>query len=28
LMDHPDYIAGNYTTKFMEDFTIEVIEEA
>ncbi len=20
LMDHPDYIAGNYTTKFMEDF--------
>jgi len=23
LMDHPDYIAGNYTTKFMEDFIIE-----
>ena len=23
LMDHPDYIAGNYTTKFMEDFTME-----
>jgi len=23
LMDHPDYIAGNYTTKFMEDFVIE-----
>ena len=23
LMDHPDYIAGNYTTKFMEDFDIE-----
>ena len=23
LMDHPDYIAGNYTTKFMEDFEIE-----
>ncbi|RXP44481.1 acetyl-CoA carboxylase biotin carboxylase subunit [Lutibacter sp. HS1-25] len=22
LMDHPDYIAGNYTTKFMEDFVI------
>ena len=23
LMDHPDYLAGNYTTKFMEDFTID-----
>ena len=23
LMDHPDYVAGNYTTKFMEDFVIE-----
>jgi len=23
LMDHPDYIAGNYTTKFMEDFKME-----
>ncbi len=23
LMDHPDYISGNYTTKFMEDFVIE-----
>ena len=23
LMDHPDYIAGNYTTNFMEDFDIE-----
>jgi len=23
LMDHPDYIEGNYTTKFMEDFVIE-----
>ncbi len=23
LMDHPDYVAGNYTTKFMEDFNIE-----
>ncbi len=23
LMDHPDYLAGNYTTKFMEDFVIE-----
>ena len=28
LMDHPDYIAGNYTTKFMEDFIMEApIEE-
>ena len=23
LMDHPDYISGDYTTKFMEDFVIE-----
>ncbi|KAA1247329.1 acetyl-CoA carboxylase biotin carboxylase subunit [Aquimarina sp. RZ0] len=23
LMDHPDYVSGNYTTKFMEDFTME-----
>ncbi|MCV6629754.1 MAG: acetyl-CoA carboxylase biotin carboxylase subunit [Flavobacteriaceae bacterium] len=23
LMDHPDYIAGNYTTKFMEEFEIQ-----
>ena len=23
LMDHPDYVSGNYTTKFMEDFEIE-----
>ena len=23
LMDHPDYISGNYTTKFMEDFVID-----
>lgn len=23
LMDHPDYLAGNYTTKFMEDFTMD-----
>jgi acetyl-CoA carboxylase biotin carboxylase subunit len=23
LMDHPDYIAGNYTTKFMEDFQMK-----
>jgi acetyl-CoA carboxylase biotin carboxylase subunit len=23
LMDDPDYISGNYTTKFMEDFKIK-----
>ncbi len=23
LMDHPDYISGNYTTKFMEDFSMQ-----
>ncbi len=23
LMEHPDYLAGNYTTKFMEDFEME-----
>jgi len=23
LMDHPDYLAGNYTTKFMEDFKMD-----
>jgi acetyl-CoA carboxylase biotin carboxylase subunit len=23
LMDHPDYLAGNYTTKFMESFEIK-----
>ena len=23
LMDHPDFIAGNYTTKFMEDFVFD-----
>jgi acetyl-CoA carboxylase biotin carboxylase subunit len=23
LMDHPDYISGNYTTKFMEDFVLQ-----
>jgi acetyl-CoA carboxylase biotin carboxylase subunit len=28
LMDHPDYIAGNYTTKFMEDFQMKPIQEA
>lgn len=28
LMDHPDYIEGNYTTKFMEDFKMKPQEEA
>ena len=23
LMDDPDYLAGNYTTKFMEDFKMK-----
>ena len=23
LMEHPDYLAGNYTTKFMEDFELQ-----
>ena len=23
LMEHPDYIEGNYTTKFMESFSME-----
>ncbi|WP_430909165.1 acetyl-CoA carboxylase biotin carboxylase subunit [Maribacter sp. 2-571] len=27
LMDHPDYLAGNYTTKFMEDFEMEAESE-
>ena len=27
LMEHPDYLAGNYTTKFMEDFVIEKEEQ-
>ncbi len=27
LMDHPDYLAGNYTTKFMEDFEMEAKSE-
>jgi acetyl-CoA carboxylase biotin carboxylase subunit len=26
LMDHPDYLAGNYTTKFMEDFEMDPID--
>jgi acetyl-CoA carboxylase biotin carboxylase subunit len=28
LMDHPDYISGNYTTKFMEDFVMAAAEES
>lgn len=27
LMEHPDYLAGNYTTKFMESFKMEAPEE-
>ena len=27
LMDHPDYQAGNYTTKFMEDFVMNPKED-
>ena len=27
LMEHPDYLAGNYTTKFMEDFEIQPEED-
>ena len=27
LMDHPDYLSGNYTTKFMEDFVMKAPEE-
>jgi acetyl-CoA carboxylase biotin carboxylase subunit len=27
LMDHPDYLAGNYTTKFMESFVMEAPQE-
>ncbi|WP_053976703.1 acetyl-CoA carboxylase biotin carboxylase subunit [Mangrovimonas xylaniphaga] len=27
LMDHPDYLAGNYTTKFMEGFKMQAITE-
>lgn len=27
LMKHPDYIKGNYTTKFMEDFVMQPEEE-
>jgi len=28
LMEHPDYLAGNYTTKFMEDFKMKPSSEA
>ena len=28
LMDHPDYVSGNYTTKFMEDFKMKGVEDA
>ncbi|MFD2517318.1 acetyl-CoA carboxylase biotin carboxylase subunit [Salinimicrobium flavum] len=27
LMEEPDYVAGNYTTKFMEDFKMKPIEQ-
>ena len=27
LMDHPEYITGNYTTKFMEDFEMKPINK-
>lgn len=27
LMDEPDYVAGNYTTKFMESFKMKPVEE-
>lgn len=27
LMDHPDYVAGNYTTKFMESFKMDPPKE-
>lgn len=27
LMHHPDYLAGNYTTKFMEDFVMQPEQE-
>ena len=23
LMDHPDYVSGNYTTQFMDDFVMQ-----
>ena len=27
LMDHPDYLAGNYTTAFMDDFKMDPPKE-
>ncbi|MBL4745864.1 MAG: acetyl-CoA carboxylase biotin carboxylase subunit [Flavobacteriaceae bacterium] len=27
LMEHPDYVAGNYTTKFMEDFELKPLKK-
>jgi acetyl-CoA carboxylase biotin carboxylase subunit len=27
LMEHPDYVSGNYTTKFMEDFVLKDVED-
>ncbi|MBZ9777816.1 acetyl-CoA carboxylase biotin carboxylase subunit [Psychroflexus sp. CAK8W] len=27
LMEHPDYVEGNYTTKFMEDFVLKEVDE-
>jgi len=27
LMEHPDYLAGNYTTKFMEDFEMKSLDD-
>ena len=27
LMDHPDYADGNYTTKFMESWSMDPIEK-
>ena len=27
LMDHPDYVAGNYTTAFMNDWHMDAPEE-
>ena len=27
LMDHPDYVKGNYTTAFMNDWTMDEVPE-
>lgn len=27
LMEHPDYVEGNYTTKFMEDFVLQEVND-